>query len=90
MRGALAGVLLLVLCAIPFLAFDPLRSFWSATDPILSIHDDSLTSYLAAETRVQDVRPLALQRGVHLDGTLAAPSSLPFALAGMGARLGAR
>ena len=36
---------------------------------ILEVYDDSLTTYLVASaTNVQDVRPQAIQRGVHLDG----------------------
>ena len=46
-------------------------------DPILEVFNDSLTTYLASgATSVQDVRPLALQRGVNLDGSLRAASTL--------------
>ena len=50
--------------------------------PILEVYDDSLTTYLpSAASGVQDVRPRAIHRAVHLDGTLVGgtPFGLPIA-----------
>ncbi len=60
---------------------------WSAVparaDQILQTSGDSLTTYKHADnTRVQDVRPRAEQRGVGFDGAQRAGGSLPWALAG--------
>ena len=50
---------------------------------ILEIYDASLTTYLpAAATLVQDVAPLAVQRGVNLDGSLREQTGFAASIAG--------
>lgn len=50
---------------------------------ILEIHPDTLTTYRpGGATTVQDVRPIALQRGVNLEGSQRSAGALPWALAG--------
>jgi hypothetical protein len=50
---------------------------------IIELHSDTLTSYLpTGNTAVQGIRPLHLQRGVNIDGSLRHPPSLAVALAG--------
>jgi len=50
---------------------------------ILEVSSNSLTTYLpSASTAVQGVRPLAIQRGVGLDGSIRAGASQRWALAG--------
>ncbi|HYE01964.1 MAG TPA: hypothetical protein VD963_01885, partial [Phycisphaerales bacterium] len=51
-------------------------------DDILQLETSSLTSYLGGTVPVQDVSPIALQRGVMLDGSRRAPSALAWAFAG--------
>ena len=51
-------------------------------DQILETHAPSMTSYLPGFSNVQNVRPLAGQRGVNLDGSLRAAPLMPMALAG--------
>jgi RHS repeat-associated protein len=52
-------------------------------DQILEVYGTSLTSYKPAATSVgQDVWPLHQQRGVNIDGTIRAGSSMGWALAG--------
>jgi RHS repeat-associated protein len=54
----------------------------SLADPILQINSDSLTTFKpTSATAVQDVRPLAVQRGVGIDGTLRAQAGFPWAFA---------
>jgi hypothetical protein len=54
-----------------------------SADPILQTHSTSLTSYVyTGSSRVQGVRPLAIQRGVHLDGSGRAGSVFGWAMAG--------
>ncbi|MFG0259578.1 MAG: hypothetical protein ACF8LK_04415, partial [Phycisphaerales bacterium JB041] len=49
-------------------------------DDLLVTHADSLTTYKpTAATAVQDIRPMAMQRGVGLDGAVRASGSLPWA-----------
>ncbi len=56
---------------------------WAWADQILQTNADSLTSYKpAAATIVQDLRPMAVQRGVGLDGLLRASGSFPWAMRG--------
>jgi hypothetical protein len=59
-------------------------SAWTVSaDPILQTHSTSLTSYVyTGSSRVQGVRPLAIQRGVHLDGSGRAGSVFGWAMAG--------
>jgi len=55
----------------------------TAAGQILLVHDDSITEVLfGSATRVQDVRPIHLQRGVVIDGTLRSAPALPWALQG--------
>ncbi len=54
----------------------------ASADPILLVHDDSITDYNAAATTAQDVRPRAEQRGVGLDGTMRAGGAFPWAVRG--------
>jgi hypothetical protein len=49
---------------------------------ILQIHEGTLTSYLGTATPIQQVRPLAMQRGVGVDGTMRAAPTHRWALAG--------
>ncbi|MFN0012201.1 MAG: RHS repeat-associated core domain-containing protein [Phycisphaerales bacterium] len=52
-------------------------------EPILSIHEASLTTYKATTaTSVQDAFPRAANRGVGLDGTLRAPATFDWAING--------
>lgn len=51
-------------------------------DPILQVHGPSLTVYQATPTRVQNVLPLATQRGVGIDGLQRARGAFSWALAG--------
>ena len=51
-------------------------------DQILELAADSLTSYLASATAIQDVRPRHSQRGVNIDGTLRAGGMFGLALEG--------
>ena len=54
-----------------------------ASDPILEIHDSSLTSYLpSSASSVQDIRPMVGQRGMGIDGAMRAGPSFPMAIAG--------
>jgi len=55
----------------------------SAQAAILEVYNDSLITYLpSAASAVQDIRPLANQRGVNLDGSLRAGSTLGLHLHG--------
>jgi len=55
----------------------------SARGAILEVYNDSLITYLpSAASAVQDIRPLANQRGVNLDGSLRAGSTLGLHLNG--------
>lgn len=49
---------------------------------ILEISSDSLTTYLAAKSHVQDAKPRAEQRAVNLDGSLREGSTLPLGIQG--------
>ena len=61
----------------------PSASALTPVSQILEKYDDSLTTYQAtAKTKVWDLRPLATQRGVTLDGALRAAPMLPMHLAG--------
>jgi hypothetical protein len=53
-----------------------------AADQILQAYSATLTTYLAAKTLVQGVKPRPEQRGVNLDGSLRKGSTHPIALAG--------
>ena len=60
--------------------------------PILDVSGSGLTTYLAAGKRqIQDLRPLAQQRAVDIDGTarFAAPFGLPIAADTLGGGYGA-
>jgi RHS repeat-associated protein len=57
-------------------------SGYLAATQILEIYSASLTSYKAAKSIVQDVRPRAEQRGVNLDGSLRSGSTFSMAVAG--------
>jgi RHS repeat-associated protein len=63
MRGHLDR-LIGVASLLPLFAGIP-RAF---AEPVLSVHSDSLTSYLASPTTVQKVQPLYQQRGSDLEG----------------------
>ena len=73
---------LFVGAVVLFAAWPVVRSSSKApvatTDPILSIHTDSLTTYLhASATGAQDIRPRASERGTNLEGTFrGSPSQL--------------
>ncbi len=70
--GVVATLLLIV--ALPRAAI---------ADPILEIHDDSLTTYLpTSKSNIQDIRALVDQRGVNIDGSLRLRSAHRMALAG--------
>src|SRR5690606_18715449 len=58
----------------------PALAAGSAFADLLTVHGGSLTQYRAGATGVQDVRPLAMQRGVNLDGTLREPAVQPWVL----------
>lgn len=49
---------------------------------ILEIDSTTLTTYQAEETHIQDVRPLAEQRGVRIEGSLRSPSTFRMAIQG--------
>ena len=50
---------------------------------VLEVYEDTLTTYLpASATAIQDIRPLAIQRAVHLDGTLVAGSTFDIQING--------
>lgn len=51
-------------------------------DQILQIHAPSLTTYKADASAVQGVRPLSIQRGVGIDGTLRSGPAMRWAIAG--------
>jgi len=54
----------------------------AAGDEPLDIYNDSLTTYLVTTaTTVQDVYPLAEQRGVNIDGSLRVGSAVPMSMA---------
>ena len=61
----------------------PVASALTPVSQILETYADSLTTYQAtSKTKVWDLRPLAAQRGVTLDGALRAAPTLPMHLAG--------
>ncbi|MEW6742607.1 MAG: hypothetical protein AB1486_07595 [Planctomycetota bacterium] len=69
--------------ALALLATEPAGAMPQEPDAILQIADSSLTSYLpTSASSVQNVFPLAVQRGVTIDGTLRAPLPLGMAIAG--------
>lgn len=78
-RSRLPFLTLLVLIGLTVLSPGSLTA---RTTPILTIHNDSLTSYLGTTTSIQDVRPMFAQRGVNIDGSLRLPAGPPMALAG--------
>ncbi|MCH8151435.1 MAG: RHS repeat-associated core domain-containing protein [Planctomycetes bacterium] len=59
----------------------PGRPAWA--DPILEIHDGSLTTYLpSSKSNIQDIRALVDQRGVNIDGSLRLRSTQRMAMGG--------
>lgn len=57
--------------AMSLIAFAMPKRAAATTDPILTIFDDSLTTYLpSGATNIQDVRLRVGQRGVNIDGTM--------------------
>jgi len=73
------SVLALPSALLPVLA----RGAFAQSDPILEVHAPSLTTYQAtASSPKNDVRPLAVQRGVGLDGRMRAGSLHGLAIAG--------
>ena len=81
-RIVILGLLLLSIASVAIFSTLVL-SGGTNTDPILSIHNDSLTTYLhTSATNVQDVRSLVGQRGVNLDGSLQSPTAFQMAISG--------
>lgn len=81
-KKVFAPLLVVLVLLVSFLAARTPRPALAASASILSVHDGSLTSYLAGPTGVQDVSPLPIQRGVNLDGSMRAGSTHPMHLAG--------
>ncbi len=78
-----APLFVVLVLLVSFLTARSPRKLASASgSSILVVHDDTLTNYRAAATAVQDVSPLAIQRGVNIDGSIRAGSTHPMHLAG--------
>ena len=68
---------------LSLLAFATPKRTVATTDPILTIFDDSLTSYQpTGATNIQDIRPQVGQRGVNLDGSMRSAPSQRMAIEG--------
>jgi hypothetical protein len=68
---------------LSLLAFAAPKRTVATTDPILTIFDDSLTSYQpTGATNIQGIRPQVGQRGVNLDGSMRSAPSQRMAIEG--------
>ena len=71
------GIRVLVLL---FVTFAVVGTTPLCAQQLLQFHPDSLTTYLADPTGVQDASPIFEQRGVNVDGSLRAPPTFPMSV----------
>ncbi|MEW6747137.1 MAG: hypothetical protein AB1486_30750 [Planctomycetota bacterium] len=73
----------LAFLALAFVGTDSASALPQEPDALLQIENASLTTYLpTSASSVQNAFPLAVQRGVTIDGSMRAPSPLGMAIAG--------